>query len=44
MPGRYVLKVWSDPKEKRLLFEDEYEVAPKKLGDRYFDIKPISTR
>ena len=39
--GSYVLKVWADPKEKKLLFEHEYEVAPKKPGDAYFDIRPI---
>lgn len=40
--GRHVLKVWADDKETDLLFEHEYQVAPKKRGDRYFDISPIS--
>jgi hypothetical protein len=39
-PGRYILKVWADPKEKKLLFEHEYEVVKKKPSDTYFDIKP----
>jgi hypothetical protein len=43
-PGSYVLKLWGDPKEKKLLIECEYEVAPKRAGDRYFDIKPILIR
>jgi hypothetical protein len=43
-PGSYILKVWGDPKERKLLFEQKYDIAPKNPGDRYFDIKRISIR
>jgi hypothetical protein len=40
-PGRYDLKVWGDPKEKKLLFEQECQIAPRNSADRYFDVRPI---